>query len=381
MPNLLLSSRTALRSSFLLPLVLGLLSGLSHGLTTSSNWVSSSSLAGGLSRGLSASGQSVGSAVAPAAAKQAVAESASKEQAVAEPAATEQAVAEPAATEQAVAEPAATEHAVAELAATEPAASQPAASQPRALETPASRPAVTPEQRSRWGTMFEGALLDSDNGKDFRETEGYYKLLTILQSYTGPEVTSRTTRFLDWTGSMADPNAWRGEFVRRRGVFAGSRAIRLDRPVQGIVDIWRCTITDGDATDGVIFDLLEPPPSGIDEGRSAVEVEGIFYRTVHYETSQGYLREAPYLLVKNIRKIEKGEARTAGPLNRFGLIVVAAALLFFGFWLALVVRQQVRRRSSPKREQTMRELFEQRLRRSEGQQPRPPRPPPPVSPP
>jgi hypothetical protein len=238
-------------------------------------------------------------------------------------------------------------------------------------------PPATAEQRSSWGLLLEGALLDSDNGKDFRETGGYYKLLSTLQVYTPQEIHERATRYLDWFAVMQDPNAWRGEFVRRRGVFTGARAVRLDRPVAGITDVWRCGISDGDATEGVIFDLLTPPEMSIEARVDAIEIEGIFYRTVRYMSEDGEAVEAPYLLVKNIREIPSGQQRAKGLFDGVALYVFCAALLFLGFRLVSVFRQQSRRGYNSRREPSLHEPIAQRAAQHRRASTAPPRNPPP----
>lgn len=253
-----------------------------------------------------------------------------------------------------------------------------AAAHGRAPE-PLVYPPASAEQRSNWGLLFEGALLDSDNGKDFRETGGYYKLLESLQAYTAEEVKGRTTRYLDWFAVMEDPNAWRGEFVRRRGVFNGARAIRLDRPFGTITDVWRCGVSDGDGTEGVVFDLLAPPDAAIEPRVDPIEIEGIFYRTARFIGDSDRPVEAPYLLVKNIRKIERDEMRSKGLFEGTALYVFAAALLFLGFRLVSVVRQQARRGYTSRREPMPFETIEQRAaqhRRAAKAPPAPPRAPP-----
>lgn len=242
-------------------------------------------------------------------------------------------------------------------------------------------PPATADQRSNWGLLFEGALLDSDNGRDFRETGGYYKLLSLLQAYTPQEVHERSAAYLSWDTAMTDPNSLRGAFVHRRGVFKGSVTVRLDRPVSGITDVWRCGMTDGDGSDRLIFDMIEPPPASLEADWTPVEIEGIFYRTVRYESEQQRWVEVPYLLVKNIRAIEKGEKRVKGALEGAGLVVLVAALLFLVFRLVSVVRQQRLRGYRSRREPSLHETIEQRAGLKKPKSPRSPPNSPPSRPP
>lgn len=237
---------------------------------------------------------------------------------------------------------------------------------------PAAQPvAMTPEARAELErnqlALFEGALTDSKNGDELGETRGYYKLLQVVSDYTPEEVTSRAKRFLDRDAVMKDPDVWRGEFVWARGVLAGLTATPLDTRGYGRGMVFRGAITDGDATGGILIDLPEHPGQDLGVKSGAYDVEGVFFRTVRFENRDGKQTEAPWLIVRNIRPAPVAAAAESKVwLNRFGPWLLAGLALAILTWrvLAYVFQRRARRerRTQGREPQTIREMFEQRLR-------------------
>jgi hypothetical protein len=152
-------------------------------------------------------------------------------------------------------------------------------------------------------TAFQGALADTSNGEDFRETSGYTTLLRELAPYSQADVERKAQRWLDYEGAAHDPDGWRGAWVRSRGLVARIQATKLETPVQGIKDVWRCYLSQPDKSDKVVVDVLTEPPA-IQTNYDAWDVEGVFYRTVKFEDNEGRTWELPYLVARSIHASE-----------------------------------------------------------------------------
>jgi len=235
-------------------------------------------------------------------------------------------------------------------------------------------PLLPPQEQEarekRLSTLLEGSLTDSQNGTDFVETTGYRRLLQIITSYPREEVEQRAVRHLDYEAALADPDAWRGEFVWTRGVIADLWAERLREPLFGMTDVYRGILAEGDGKQGLFFDLPESPP-GVDLRKEAVDVFGIFYRTVQYEplvpeTKEQTIRTVPYLVVKTVRRVEKPKSDPAGFLkDHYVVALVGAALVIFTTRLLMYLFQRRSRRSRAParvREAGFRDMFETKLR-------------------
>ncbi|MEY2784406.1 MAG: hypothetical protein RL277_610 [Planctomycetota bacterium] len=173
-----------------------------------------------------------------------------------------------------------------------------------ALGTPVPNDPALREQRRM--TLFQGALADSNNGEDFRETSGYSNLLRAVREYPPEEVREKSRRWLDWEGAAFDPDGWRGEFCRYRGVFAGFSAVKLGQPVLGSRDVWRGFLMEPDKSEPVVFDLIceesEVPVPKI--FYDAWDIEGVFYRTVRYEDREGRMQEIPYVIARSLKPVD-----------------------------------------------------------------------------
>jgi hypothetical protein len=233
---------------------------------------------------------------------------------------------------------------------------------------------LSPDERQarqdRLSSLFEGALLDSENATGFGETAGYHKLLQVVASYPPGEIEERAVRRLDYAAAMADPDAWRGEFVWARGIVLNLWAERLRDPVFGATDVYRGILSDGDGRDALFFDLPDRPPE-IELRKEAVDVFGVFYRTAQYEPlaplkGDPPVRNVPYLVVKSIRRVVKPRGDPAGFLrDNYGLALVGAGVVIFGARLLIYLFQRRSRRSrAPTRPRgpDFKDLFETKLR-------------------
>lgn len=259
---------------------------------------------------------------------------------------------------------------------------------------------LTPEaleaRRTKLRTLFEGALSDTQNSQEFRESQGYWRLLQILTSYTPEEVAQRATRRLDYAAALRDPDAWRGEFVTVRGVMAFMYADKLHSKVFGIEDVYRGFLTDADGENGLVFDLPNPPPA-FEMRRSPIDIEGIFYRTALYETESvrgwpafqvhsmplvvvvlpTWIRVVPYILARNMRVVENPQVGPTGFLQDHGgtLLILMGLAIFMARLLMYVFQRRARRRAPARldRHADFHAMFEAKLReerRASG--PRPP---------
>lgn len=226
-------------------------------------------------------------------------------------------------------------------------------------------PEALEERRTKLATLFEGALNDTRNGDDFKETEGYRRLLQVLMGYAPDDVTARATRDLDHAAFLAEPDAYRGEFVRVRGVMSHMFTEKLQQPIFGLQDVYRGFLAEADGSTGVFFDLPTPPP-GFDMRRGAIDIEGIFYRTVRYETQRGEFREVPYVLARNMRPVESAPAHHTGFLREHtvaALVTMALAILCVRLLMYWAQRRRGRaRRTPPASAPDFRDMFDEKLR-------------------
>lgn len=229
---------------------------------------------------------------------------------------------------------------------------------------------VRAERQKDLETHFEGSLADTRNGEGFEETQGYTHLLQLLAGYPPDQVAKLATKKLDWSAAVADPDAWRGQFVWTRGIVAHRWAERLKNPVSGFQDVYRAILTDGDGSEGVVVDMLEEPPP-VSLQSDPVDVQGIFYRTVRYPNAARKSEEveAPYLLVKNMRPVEKPPRNPSGVLRDHKAAgLIAIAIVIVGVRLLIYVFQRRSRRPgrvAPTGARAgapgIRSLFEQRI--------------------
>jgi hypothetical protein len=215
---------------------------------------------------------------------------------------------------------------------------------------------ISPEDEEarqlRLSSLLEGSLADTQNGTDFVETTGYRKLLQVVASYPKNEFERRAVRLLDYDQSLADPDAWRGEFVWTRGILLNLYAERLRDPVFGMTDVYRGILADGDGEKGLFFDLPGEPPAGLNLRKDPVDVFGIFYRTVQYETlapeKQGdpQVLTVPYLVIQSIRNVERPKGDPTGFMqDHSGKLLVGAGVVIFTARLLIYLFQRRAKRS------------------------------------
>lgn len=176
---------------------------------------------------------------------------------------------------------------------------------------------------------------------------------------------------------MKDPAAFRGQFVRMRGVvWKNFRAFKLTPPIAGRGDFYRGQISDDDPDSPVVFfDLLDRPDDFDKDAYETVEIDAVFYRMVEFEAKpapgkpKGEMRRAPWLIAKTFRVIRAPPHPTVSTTVGLALIVGFLAL-FFG--IVYLLRRGPARKTSGVPEAGFRNMFEERRQqspRTEGEEP------------
>jgi len=235
----------------------------------------------------------------------------------------------------------------------------------------ASWPPLSSEERAarlaRQPAIFEGALRDPPIAQGFEQTSGYMKLLDTLMRLPSDQVSERAKLTLDWTTLTTDPEPWRGQFLRARGIVADIWAERLKSPSFEHTDVWRGLLTDADGDNGIVFAFLELPSNAERLGREAVELEGVYFRNVTYTAENGALRTAPWLLAKNL-VVVPAAAESAYKATLADNTLLILALLAFavlaGRVLFSAARSRRRATATIAPPQTIREVLEANRRRA-----------------
>ena len=224
-------------------------------------------------------------------------------------------------------------------------AGQPQAQQGQQDPAPTIPPLPPPTERSV-DALFEGALIGVRDGVDFHETPGYRRLLELVSRYGEQELRGQVQRELDFSDALARPGAWRGELVHVRGVVAGLQAVRLSSPLADQVDAYRAIITEADGSEAVVVDFLRPPPE-IEVQRDAVDVDGVFFRTVRYENRQDAAVEVPYLIARSLRTLDRTAAPRSTRLDLISQLLIGAAVAF----VVARILMSLRRPGAPRKHQ------------------------------
>jgi len=209
---------------------------------------------------------------------------------------------------------------------------------------PAGAPPAAPAAQQappQISTLWDGALVDSANGAPFGESDGYRKLLQTLKSMSVDEADSHAAATLNYKLALEDPGSLRGQWVKVRGLLVQMDAELLDHPLDGAVDVWRGWVSDTDGSDPVAFDILERP-TGIELQKDLVDVEGIFYRTVKYETQKDAVKEVPYILAQRVTRVDQAALERHGVADGWALVLIILALGFIGMRAVMIMRNQKR---------------------------------------
>jgi hypothetical protein len=220
-------------------------------------------------------------------------------------------------------------------------------------------------------TKLEGTLSDTENGQSLTlQTVGFGRLLQLMSRFTPEEIAQRAKVDFDWALVMRDPDAWRGEFLRVRGVLRTLIAIKLEHPIQGHTDFFRGILTDQE--NFFFVDMLERP-TGVAEG-DAVDVDAVMYRTVLSVARDDKKHEDPLLVARDMRRVPAAVDTGLSAFLKEHTLPIFAALAFLVLLVVLLfstVRQAKKHeRRNPQTAGSFQELFDKKLR-EEGKAPPP----------
>lgn len=132
---------------------------------------------------------------------------------------------------------------------------------------------------------FGGALQGVEDFVAFAQTSSYWNVMRDVQrgSLEGYE---KAPFAPSYAALLKSPKHYRlaGKPLKVRGIMNTWAANKAEKNDAGAEDFFRSWILDGD--EGVIVDsLVRPPVNEEGLGRAAVEVSGIFYQVIRYETN------------------------------------------------------------------------------------------------
>jgi len=189
-------------------------------------------------------------------------------------------------------------------------------------------PVETPEEHAkRIATAFGGALPKMVDGVDFEQSQAYLQIVQEVAKYDPVNFRERTRAWLDWGVAVSTPGAVRGDFVRVRGVVGRIDTVKLIRPAGDVEDVYRFFIGEPDGTEGVVVDLVKRPEETPEVMRDAVDLEGVFIRTLAFEAAKsGQRQEVPYLVARNLSIHRSAAPATGMSLMWIGVVVVGALI-------------------------------------------------------
>jgi hypothetical protein len=218
----------------------------------------------------------------------------------------------------------------------DPAGAGSTASDPQGEDAPTVEVRVPRESQDE---LWEGTLTGVLDGQDFAETPGYRRLLEILSQRNEQSLAEETQRQLVVADALAEPDAWRGDLVRVRGLVAWMQAVKLAAPIGEFTDVYRALVTQPDGTAGVAVDFLHPPPE-LQLQRDVIDVEGVLFNTVRYENQRDQPVEAPHLIARGLRRLDLDTLPRSTALEGLGRVLVGAAVAFLIVRVILLVRRK-----------------------------------------
>ncbi len=242
-----------------------------------------------------------------------------------------------------------------------------------------SRPAQDPgdseqatQRRAFADELFGPEIHDVVDYRDLEPETQWKKMLEVTAGLDDAFIEKNLRFSLNqhFDEVMKDPDAYRGQFLRMRGVIGKNfRAFKLDEPIAGRRDFYRGQISDPDNDSPVVFFDLLDYPGEFDRGYDTVEIDAAFYRMVEFETQKGILRRTPWIIGKTVRVIAAPEHPKVS--TTVGLVVIAAFLALF-FAIVYLLRPGSARKTSSVPEAGFRNMFEQRRQQpplTEGEEP------------
>jgi hypothetical protein len=220
------------------------------------------------------------------------------------------------------------------------------------------------QRRARLAADPNSPYTDAENGSEFAETPGYRKLMSSFLDHAPASASNDPPPFLDYQLALSAPELLQGERVRARGLMIDVWPLRLQQPLWERSDVFRGFLAAADGTDWVAFDVLEFP-HGAARVHDAVELEGVFYRTVSYEAKNGEKRTVPYLLARKLTVLDSATTPSSFLRGNSGVFlwVLGAGVLWFAFRIVQILRRRQRSAAAPQPGSAgFREMFDRRLK-------------------
>jgi hypothetical protein len=231
------------------------------------------------------------------------------------------------------------------------------------------------EQRAVAAELFGSELFDVKDWEDLAEEPQWRKALEVMASLDPKFIEDHLTVSLN--NSMDDvlknPSEYRGRFVRMRGVVSRKSwgAKKLEAPLAGRIDCYRGQVGDSDDDSPLVFfDVLDKPPA-FDPGYDGVEIDAMFYRTVAYETRDGKIRKAPWIVG---RTVAVKNARASATSSGLGPAVMTAFLAICIGIVYLVRRGRPAKAPAGVRPAGFRDMFDRKISPNRREEPPPPPP-------
>lgn len=247
----------------------------------------------------------------------------------------------------------------------------------------AARERELAEKRAFAESLFGPDIWTAQDDTELAEEPEWASVLVTMSKQEPQFVVDHLDLSLnnEYDAVMKDPAAFRGRLVRMRGLVASNfRAYKLRRPVDGRGDVYRGLIADTDGDHPVFFDVLDRPPQFttmkekapgqevVFSNADAVDVDGVFYRTVRYETrgdpnhpksNPSRMISVPWIIARTVVRCQPDVKPSTTPYLAAGL---AAFLALVGL-IVYLVRRGRRPSASPGTYQAgFRTMFAERLR-------------------
>jgi hypothetical protein len=231
------------------------------------------------------------------------------------------------------------------------------------------------EKRALAEQLFGADLFEVKDWEDLAEEPQWRKAVEVMASLDPKFVEDHLSCSLNlnFDEVMKRPSEFRGRFVRMRGVvgrkFWGAK--KLDKPIAGRVDVYRGQVSDPeDDSPIVFFDVLDKPAE-FQPGYDGVEIDAMFYRTVTFESRDGKLRKAPWIVGRTVTVKNASTSTAPGGLGPAAL----TAFLVLGIGIVYLVRRgRPAKAPAGVRPAGFRDMFDRKIKPERREEPPPPPP-------
>ncbi len=215
---------------------------------------------------------------------------------------------------------------------------------PAVEEAPAPPPSPLPPG----AVILHGALKDV---KDLTPLEGvelegpYQKMVDNVLSLTEEAISSSCEGELPYGTFLKYAPELRGRVFRLSGIPGRVTPVRLLDPIQGHEDVYRIVLMEFEATAAFICDLVTRTRL-FDTRWDRIEIEGMFYKVVRYESEQGQIRDAPLLIGRTYREMTLPSTAAESAKLFWVKIVIIIGILAAVTVAYVQIRALAQRRSS-----------------------------------